>query len=366
MSGVNRFLRPDIGRMGAYTPIEPVEVLGQGYGISPENLVKLDGNENPYGCSPRVREALASYPYYHIYPDPEQRDLRRLVSDYAGADWESIVLGAGSDELIDLVLRLMIEPGDKVINCPPTFGMYPFCAQVCGGQVVEIKRDQDFDIQLAKVKAAIDSDTKVIFITSPNNPTANLTPEEVILELVKSDIVVVVDEAYYEFSGVTVAPLVSHYENLIVLRSFSKWAGLAGLRVGYGIMSPELVRYIIKIKQPYNINVAAQVAVRQSLIDLDYMRGTIRRIVEERERLLVKLAGLGFLKPYPSQSNFILCSVADGRARELHQGLRRKGIFVRYFDTPLLQNCLRISVGKPEHTDALIRALKELWEGQHG
>jgi len=365
MSGVNRFLRPDIARMGAYTPIEPVEVLGQGYGygISPEKLVKLDGNENPYGCSPRVREALASYPYYHIYPDPEQRELRRLVSEYAGASWESIVLGAGSDELIDLVLRLTIEPGDKVINCPPTFGMYPFCTEVCGGKVVTVKRDKDFNIQLAKVKAAIDRDTKVIFVTSPNNPTANLTSVEDILELVKSDIVVVVDEAYYEFSGLTVVPLVSRYENLIVLRSFSKWAGLAGLRVGYGIMSPELVRYIIKIKQPYNINVAAQVAVRQSLIDLDYMKDTIRRLIEERERLLVKLAGLGFLKPYPSQSNFILCSVADGRARKLHEGLRRKGIFIRYFDAPLLQNCLRISVGKPEHTDALIKALKELWEG---
>jgi histidinol-phosphate aminotransferase len=352
--------------MAAYTPIEPLEVLGQGYGIPPENVVKLDGNENPYGCSPRVRDGLASYPYYHIYPDPEQRELRRLLSDYAGVHWESVVVGAGSDELIDLVLRLMIERGDKVVNCPPTFGMYPFCTQVCGGHVVSVERDRNFNIELARIKATIDKNTKVIFIASPNNPTGNLTPQEVVLELVKSDIVVVADEAYYEFSGVTVVPLVSRYENLVVLRSFSKWAGLAGLRVGYGIMSPELVRYIIKIKQPYNINVAAQVAVRQSLIDLEYMRGMIRRMIEERERLLVKLAGLRFLKPYPSQSNFILCSVADGRAKELHQGLRRKGIFVRHFDTPPLQTCLRISVGKPEHSDVLISALKELWEGQHG
>lgn len=366
MSGVNKFLRPDIARMGAYTPIEPIEVLGSGYGIAPENVIKLDGNENPYGCSPGVREALARYPYYHIYPDPEQRELRQLVSKYAGADWESIVLGAGSDELIDLVLRLTIEPVDKVINCPPTFGMYPFCTEICGGQVTTVERDRNFNIDLARIKTTIDKNTKVIFVASPNNPTANVTPEEVILELVKSNIVVVVDEAYYEFSGVTVVPLVPRYDNLIVLRSFSKWAGLAGLRVGYGIMSPELVRHIIKIKQPYNINVAAQVAVRQSLIELDYMKDTIRRMIEEREHLLAKLAGLGFLKPYPSRSNFILCAVADGRARELHEGLRRKGIFIRYFDTPLLKNCLRISVGKPEHTDALIKAFKELWEVQNG
>jgi histidinol-phosphate aminotransferase len=366
MSGVNRFLRPDIARLGAYTPIEPVEELGRSYGISPENLIKLDGNENLYGCAPGVRQALASYPYYHIYPDPEQRELRRLMSKYTGADYESIVLGAGSDELIDLVLRLTIEPGNKVINCPPTFGMYPFCTEVCGGKVVTVKRDKDFDIPLDQVKAAIDKDTKVIFIASPNNPSANLTPEDVILDLVKSDIIVVVDEAYYEFSGVTVAPLVSRYDNLIVLRTFSKWAGLAGLRVGYGIMSPELVRYSIKIKQPYNINAAAQVAVRQSMIDLDYMKDTIRRIIEERERLMAKLTELKFLRPYPSRSNFILCAVDGGRARELHEGLRHRGIFIRYFDTPLLKNYFRISVGKPEHTDALIKALKELWEGRNG
>ncbi len=366
MSGLNKYLRPDIARMGAYVPIEPIEELGRSYGIPQENLIKLDGNENPYGCAPGVRKALAEYPYYHIYPDPEQRELRRLVSEYAGVDYESVILGAGSDELIDLVLRLTIESGQKVINCPPTFGMYPFCTEVCSGKVVTVERDKDFNIQLAKVKAAIDKNTKIIFLASPNNPTANVVPQEVIKELLKSDIIVVVDEAYYEFSGITVAPLVARYDNLVVLRTFSKWAGLAGLRVGYGIMSPEMVRNIIKIKQPYNINVAAQVAVRQSLIELDYMKGTIRCMIDEREHLLMKLAGLSFLKPYPSQSNFILCTVNGNRARELWDGLRHKGIFIRYFDTPLLKNCLRISVGKPEHTDALISALKELWEGRNG
>lgn len=366
MSDVTRFLRPDIARLGAYTPIEPVDVLSKGYGISPENLIKLDGNENPYGCSPRVKEALAKYPYYHIYPDPEQRKLRHQVAEYADTSWENVVLGAGSDELIDLVLRLTIEPGDKVINCPPTFGMYPFCTQVCGGRVVVVGRDQDFKIDLPKIRKAVDERTKVVFIASPNNPSGNLTSEAEIVELLKSGIMVVADEAYYEFSGATVAALVSQYENLVVLRSFSKWAGLAGLRVGYGIMSTELVRYIIKIKQPYNINAAAEVAVSESLADLDYLHSIVGRMIKERERLWTALQGLKFLKPYPSQSNFILCSVAEGRARHLHHGLRRQGIFIRYFDTPQLKNCLRFSVGKPEHTDALISALKALWEEKNG
>ena len=168
----------------------------------------------------------------------------------------------------------------------------------------------------------------------------------------------VVDEAYYEFSGVTIAPLVPHYENLVVLRSFSKWAGLAGLRVGYGIFPHRLAELISKIKPPYNVNVAAQIAALESLRDVDYLRDTIGTIVAERGCLFAKLKGVGFLDPFPSQANFILCSVLNGQAREIHHQLKQKGIFIRYFDTPQLENCLRISVGKPEHTDVLIDALK--------
>ena len=171
---------------------------------------------------------------------------------------------------------------------------------------------------------------------------------------------VVVDEAYFEFSGVTVAPLVPQHENLIVLRSFSKWAGLAGLRIGYGVFPTSLVEHLLKIKQPYNINVAAQIAVKESFADIDCLNDTVKAIVAERERLLAKLEKLRFLKPWPSQANFIYCAVLDGDARTIYKELQKKGIFIRYFDTPLLKNSLRISVGKPEHTDVLIEALQEI------
>jgi histidinol-phosphate aminotransferase len=282
----------------------------------------------------------------------------------------------GSDELIDLILRLFLKPGDEVINCPPTFGMYPFSTDVCGGRLVDVPRTEDFALQIAGIKKALTRKTKVIFVASPNNPTGNITAEKEIRELIDTGKIVVVDEAYFEFSNVTAANLVPNYPNLIVLRTFSKWAGLAGLRIGYGIFPVEIADYLMKIKQPYNANAAAQAAVLASLADMEYLRANVARIVRERERLFGKLEELGWLKSYPSQANFVLCSLsfstnpsspchseprlvgAKNLAREIWQQLREKGIFVRYFDTPLLKDCLRISVGKPEDTDALIEALR--------
>jgi histidinol-phosphate aminotransferase len=357
---IAKLIRPELKAMPAYAPIEPTDVLSQRAEIPKDKVIKLDGNENPYGCSPRVKRALADYAYYHIYPDPEQRELRKALEKYTGISSENILAGSGSDELIDLVLRLFIQPGDKVINCPPTFGMYPFSTDVCGGKVVNIPRKSDFSIDTAAIKKAIDNKVKVIFIASPNNPSGNVTPEPAILELLNNAAAVVIDEAYFEFSGMTVAPLVTKHPNLIVLRTFSKWAGLAGLRVGYGIFPANLAEYLMKIKQPYNVNAAAQVAALESLKDISYLRGTVKAIVAERDRLMSQLNHFDWLKVYPSQSNFILCRVVSGEAKAVYQGLQKKGIFIRYFDTPLLKDCLRISVGKPEHTDTLIAVLKEM------
>lgn len=378
---IKKLVRPELIAMKSYTPIEPVEILVQQV---EGKLIKLDGNENPYGCSPKVSQAVAGYPYYHIYPDPEQRKLREALQEYTGVDRQHIVCGSGSDELIDLVLRLFLEPGDRIIDCPPTFGMYPFSAEVCGGRVSDVPRkDEDFALDIAGVKRALDKRTKVIFIASPNNPTGNIIEERELMELVDTGRIVVIDEAYFEFSGVTMAGLVPAYRNLIVLRTFSKWAGLAGFRIGYGIFPVEIADYLMKIKQPYNVNAAAQVAVLASLSDLDYLHGNVNKIITERERLFNELKELGWLKPYPSRANFILCSLyrdseptpsvisrlvpskareltKQSPAKEIWRQLQQRGIFIRYFDTPRLKDCLRISVGRPEDTDALIEALKEM------
>jgi len=327
-----------------------------------ENIIKLDANENPYGCSPRVNKALATYPYLNTYPDARQTELRKLLEGYTGISAECIVAGSGSDELIDLITRLFVGEGDEMINCVPSFDMFRFSTKMCGGTSVEVPRDENFAVNVSAVKAAISKKTKIIFLANPNSPTGNITLQKDILEIADVGLPVVVDEAYYEFSRETVLPLVNQYENLMVLRTFSKWAGLAGLRIGYGIFPPKIADYLLTIKIPYNVSVAAVVAVKESLKDIDYLLDRVKAIIAERERLLGELQKLKWLKPFPSRANFIFCSVLNGKAGELQQKLQSKGILVRYFDQPLLQNSIRISVGKPEHTDTLIKALQEIGE----
>jgi histidinol-phosphate aminotransferase len=357
---VEQRIRKDLKDIRDYIPIEPTDVLSQRIDISMEKVIKLDGNENPYGCSDRVRQALASFSYYHNYPDPEQRELRKALAKYICVSSECILAGSGSDELIDLILRLFIEPGDKVINCPPTFGMYPFSTAICGGKTINIPRKIDFSLDIKTIKKTIDQRTKVLFIASPNNPSGNITSEAEIAALLDTGIIIVVDEAYAEFSGCSIKEFCSKYPNLIVLRTFSKWAGLAGLRAGYGIFPENISKLLMKIKQPYNVNIAAQIAVLESLKDIEYLNNTVKKIIEEREQLSKRLSQLSWLKIYPSKANFILCKVLNGKARDIYGELQRKGIFIRHFDTLELADFLRISVGKPEHTSSLIAALKEM------
>lgn len=357
---IEDLIRPDVWDIKEYIPIEPPEVLGKARGMAPERIIKLDGNENPYACSPRVAEALARCNTYHFYPDPGQRELRQLLQDYVGLDASYIIAGSGSDELIDLILRAVISPGDKIIDCPPTFGMYRFSTQVCGGQVVEAPRDDNYHLVLDKMLEAVDDRTKIIYLASPNNPTGTGLPVEIVPALLKTGILVVVDEAYYEFGGKTLAHEVLNHHNLVVLRTFSKWAGLAGLRVGYGIMHEDLSRHLWKIKPPYNVNVAAQVAVQGTLSDVPYLLANIKKIIAERERMYALLQGIDFLKPFPSEANFVFCQLRRGRGLAVRDALREKGIFVRHFDTPLTRNAVRISVGRPEETDAVVEALREI------
>ena len=358
--GIERFIRPDLVTFGGYSARKSPDALEGKVEVPAEDIIKLDANENLYGCSPRVNEALANYPEYNIYPDDEQTKLRKLLEGYSGVDAKHIVAGSGSNQLIDLVLRLLLNKGDEVINCVPTFGIYRFSTDLCGGTLIEIPRVEKFAIDISAVKAAINEKTKIIFLANPNNPTGTITPQQDIIELLDTGLPVLVDEAYYEFCGETVAPLISRYNNLMVLRTFSKWVGLAGLRIGYGFFPPVIADYLLRIKIPYNVNVAALVAVQESLKDIDYIMDKVKAIIAERERLFSELEEIEWLKPFPSQANFILCSVLKGQAKELRQKLQDKGILIRYFDEPILQGFVRFSVGKPEHTDALIKALREI------
>jgi histidinol-phosphate aminotransferase len=363
---IERFIRSDLVGFDGYRARVSPETLEGELEVPVGSVLKLDANENPYGCSPKVNRALASYRDLNVYPDAAQTELRRLLADYTGVSAERIVAGSGSGDLIDLILRLLLEPEGEVLACVPAFSMFRFSTRMYRGQLVEVPRDKDFAVSVSAIKAAISKRTKIILLDNPNNPTGNLTPGDDILELIDTGLPVLVDEAYVEFAGETVASLVGKFQNLMVLRTFSKWAGLAGLRVGYGIFPSQVASYLMTIKLPYNVNAAAIVAVRESLKDIDYLMTNVRTIVAERERLFAELKKLSFLTPFPSRANFILCSVRDGLANEFHERLKGKGILVRYFDTPLLQGFIRISVGKPEHTDALIKALHDIEEEING
>jgi histidinol-phosphate aminotransferase len=377
MSRLNHLLRPDIAALGSYTPVVPVEVLAERLGLPVAQIVKLDANENPYGPAPRALAALADLSKSQamrsaIYPDPEHTALRRKLSTYLGQPIERIVCGAGSDELIDLLMRLTLTPGSTIIDCPPTFGMYAFNAGLHAANVIEVPRTEAFDIDIEAIADAVEQGGKLLFLPAPNNPTGNPLARADLLRLLELPMLLVVDEAYAEFAGISALDLVGTYPNLVVLRTFSKWAGLAGLRVGYGVMHEELASQLWKIKQPYNVNVAALVAAEASLDDAEWLMANVARLIAERERLSAALASLPGLQPYPSAANFILCRVhtdtgsAADRARGIRDDLRKRGVLVRYYARPDLCEYVRFSVGTPEQNDTLLRTLGEiLGSSQH-
>ena len=359
----NRLL-PHIAAMEPYTPILPFEVLSRQLGRAPEQIVKLDANENPYGPHPAVRAALAAYPFPHIYPDPEHRELRAALAGYTGVPAEHILPGHGADELIDLLTRITVGPGDAIIDCPPTFGMYSFDAGLAGAVVVRIGRHADFRADVPAIERACQTarPPKLLFLTSPNNPDGSLLDPADLRRLLHLPLLVVVDEAYVEFAGLehSVAGWVTAHDNLVVLRTFSKWAGIAGLRLGYGIFPAWLMPVLWKAKQPYNVNVAATVAGLTSLAHRAEIQHTVDALIRERARLEVELARFPFLHPYGSRANFVLCRVEGRDAQALKAALAEQGVLVRYYAKPGLENCIRVSAGRPADTDALLAALANL------
>lgn len=388
-------LNPLLAGLEEYTPIQPFEVLSRKLGIPASDIVKLDANENPYGPHPAVAEALAEYAYYHIYPDPQQTELREALavhledeqrgvdggSDEAGGastakvPVEQILATHGLDELLDNICRLFLVPGDAVINIPPTFGMYSFDAKLVGGKVIEVWRDEGFHADVDAIGELVDREShaagksapKLLFLTSPNNPTGTWLPNEDLLRLLELPLMVVLDEAYVEFAEEkSRAPWVLKHDNLVVLRTFSKSAGIAGLRLGYGVVPAWLMPYLWSFKQPYNVNVAATVAGLASLKQAGAMNSIVEKIRSERDRLFQALLAVPYLSPYPSNANFVLCSVTgfrssgEGDAAALKLALEERGILVRYYQKPGLENCIRISVGRPEQTDRLLAELHRL------
>ena len=356
-------IRSHIRKMPAYEPILPFEVLSEDLDRPAAEIIKLDANENPYGPLPVVKDTLSELAYPHIYPDPESRHLRKALSEFHQVPMENILVGAGADELIDLTMRLLIEPGDAILDFPPTFGMYSFDADLNCARVITVPRTIDFEVDEKAIENALKREKPVLaFLAQPNNPDGTLLSAKFIDRLLDFPMIVVLDEAYIHFSSQDSSRLgeVTRRKNLIVLRTFSKWAGLAGLRVGYGAFPDELMPHLWKIKQPYNVSVAASAAACACLQNIEQLDAVTAKIVAERGQLFSRLGEISYLEPFPSQANFILCKVMGREAGGLKKALASRGILVRYFNKPGLRQYIRISVGKPEHTNALLTALKEL------
>lgn len=353
------FVRADFRELEAYTPVQPLDVLAQELGLPVDKIAKLDANENLYGPHPAIREAIASADL-HIYPDPGQHALRAAIAGHLGVDASCIVAGAGSDDLLDILIRLT-EPS-AIVNATPTFGMYSFLGKLSRARVIEVprRRDEDFALDLPGIEAAVRDGASLVFLASPNNPTGNPLPDEDVERLCALPALIALDEAYAEFMGHSAIALCSRFPNLVVLRTFSKWAALAGLRAGYAVVHPGLAERMMMIKQPYNVNVAADVAARTALEHRDAIMETVRCLVRERDRMVERLSGFGWLRPLPSSANFVLFEVDGRRAADVATALRKQGVLVRYYDRADLAGYIRISAGRPDDTERLADALAGL------
>ncbi|MEW5762144.1 MAG: histidinol-phosphate transaminase [Bacillota bacterium] len=330
-------------------------------------VIKLDANENPYPFPPAVQAAVLAAVNgraFTRYPDGAARELREALARYTGVAPENVLVGNGSDEVI-LNLLLTFGTGRRVVIAAPTFSMYRLHAVVAGAEPVEVPCRADFAVDAAALAAAA-REAAVLILCSPNNPTGNVTPLEVIEELLGNcPGLVVVDEAYAEFAGVSAVELLPRRPRLVLLRTFSKAFGLAGLRVGYMLADADVVEGVWRVKQPFNVNTFSQRAALAVLRHPEPFREQIRAICRDRDALYEELRRVPGVTAFPSRANFILFRTPLPAA-EVYEGLLGRGILIRNVDGPLLPGCLRVTVGRPEENARFLAALREvLGEGEN-
>lgn len=311
--------------------------------------VYLDANENPYENG------------YNRYPDPHQVEIKKIIAEIKGVEESQIFIGNGSDEAIDLVFRVFCEPRlDNVISIAPSYGMYRVAASINDVEVREVQLESDFSLDVDKLLSASDANTKAIFLCSPNNPTGNDIPQNLIFEVLeKFDGIVVVDEAYIDFSEQSsLISTLNKYNNLVVLQTLSKAWGLAGLRLGLAFANEEIISIMSKVKYPYNINVATQNIVIEEL--RESRESQIKVIIAERDNLAKELALLTIVKKiHPSSANFLLVEFENPKAT--YNSLIQLGIIVRDRSSVVgCGGCLRITIGTPEENQIMLNSLKEL------
>ena len=337
--------RPEIVALKPYASARSEFKLGE------KDMILLDANENPFNNG------------MNRYPDPMQGKVKKRLAEAKSTSVDQIFLGNGSDEVLNQLMIAFCQPGkDKAILLPPTFGMYQVCASINGIETVQIPLAKDFTLDVSAINKAQTDKTKIIFIANPNNPTGNCFALEDIKAIIENfDGLVVVDEAYVEFAeDKSVISWISDYPNLVVVQTFSKAQGLAGIRLGMAFAHPEIIGLMNKVKAPYNINTLTQTEVLKRLEEQGLIQQQVHQIREEKAKLLKGIKGISFVKKvYPSDANFFLVKMDNSTKR--YNELIDRGIVVR--NASKNQNCantLRITVGTPDENNALIIALRSM------
>lgn len=346
----------------SYVPGKPIEDVARELGLQPEQIVKLASNENPIGPSPKavaaMREALEKA---HYYPDGGGYHLRSAIAQKFELTIDNVMLGNGSNEIIEFLGHAFLHPGANIITADHAFAIYKLMATLFGAETVEVA-DPGLTHDLPAMAAAINNRTKLVYIANPNNPTGTMVGEQQLdrfVDVVPDNVVVALDEAYYEFipNPPNTIKYIADRKNVILLRTFSKIQGLAGLRIGYGLAHPELIRLLQKTRQPFNANAIAQVGAMAGLLDDDHQTKTRNLTDEGRAYLQEGFAKRG-LEYIPSVANFVLVRVGNGK--EVFQKLLKRGMIVRAMDEYKLPEWIRVSVGTPDQNRRFFEDLDEI------
>ncbi len=344
------YFRPDIERMKGYEP---------GFQPKEPGFIKLNTNENPYPPSPRVMEALrAALPEgLRKYPDPMADAFRRRAAEVLGTRPERILCGNGSDDLLNIAVRSLCAEGDPVAFPYPTYSLYDALAEIQGARTVAIAFPEDYSLP----PGLAGNGARLTLLSNPNAPSGTLVPPEQVARLAESlPGVLLVDEAYVDFAERNCLALVERHDNVIVTRTLSKSYSLAGLRFGFAVAQEPLIEGMAKVKDSYNVSGLAVAGATAAIADQEWLKQSVRKIKAARERLTAGLREMGFTC-WPSQTNFVLARVPEGQdAAGIFEDLFERKILVRYFDAPRLDDCLRISIGTDEQTDALLDAMADV------